>query len=84
MGWEKCNCVGRSLATCFGDVDLVAAIVLGGVTNVPSIYAMRIPGAAVGWFGVDNDTGPRRRHRSAVEIEWTIELGFCREPRIEA
>jgi hypothetical protein len=42
--------------------------VLRGLTKVPSIYAMPIPGAAVGWFGVDNDTGPRRR-RIGVQLK---------------
>jgi hypothetical protein len=40
---EEFDGAGRSLATSFGHVDLVAAVMLWGVTDVPSIDAMRVP-----------------------------------------
>ena len=43
------------LGTCFRDVVSVAAVVVAGVSNIPSINCMRRPGESLVWGFVDED-----------------------------
>jgi len=45
-----------------------------GRAKVPTINAMWCPTAAHTGFLVDDDVGPRRSNRGAIEVEWAIEL----------
>jgi hypothetical protein len=84
MGGEEFYGIGGPFPTCCGNVDLVALVVAGGLADIPAIHAMSLPRAAKRRFGVYDDAVPARRcHRRAVEIKWSIELGFCQETWIE-
>jgi hypothetical protein len=49
------NYVGDAEGLSFGADDMMAAVMLEGYTNVESIGAAEVPGAAGGWFFVDDD-----------------------------
>ena len=73
--WEKLDGLGDAFGTGGRDVVSVAAVVVSGGANVPSIDGMRGPGAAlVRWFE-DEDSCARRGKWRGIEIKDAVELG---------
>jgi hypothetical protein len=57
---KKRNCVGVAFGGCLGDVDTVAAIVLGGWDQVPAIDTASVPRATLSGFFMDDNTSSWR------------------------
>ena len=45
--WEELYCFGDAFCVSAGDVYAVASVVVRGGSEVPSIYTVGVPGAAV-------------------------------------
>ena len=57
--WEELHGLGDALQSCGWDVDTVTAVVLGGWSEVPAIYAVGCPRGALFTCRVDLDLGSR-------------------------
>jgi hypothetical protein len=58
--WEPVDCEGITDAKCACDVALVAAVVLGGRADVPTVDSMRRHALALVGRDVHDDTGAGR------------------------
>jgi hypothetical protein len=74
--WEKLHGFCDSFRDCFGYINPVAAVVLGRRPDIPSIDAMRCPGATVGGSFMYKDACAGWDKRRSVEIKSSIELRF--------
>ncbi len=68
------NCVGDADGLCFGVNDTMAAAVLEGDASVETVRAAEFPGAAGGWFVVDNDRIVKWQERGGIVVEGAIEV----------
>ena len=75
-GWEKLNCAANSNGIGLGDVDCVALIGLGRKSDIPAVYALGGPGAALGGCFVEDNFGTQWCQRGTVEIEGAVEVGL--------
>ena len=81
---EELDCFGNSFGASFGDVDSMAAIMLGGGSNVPSIDSVWCPSASVCWCFMDKNSGARWSEGSAIVIEGSIQVCFGRDSWVQA
>ncbi len=63
------NCVRDAEGLSFGVKDTVE-----GDASIESIGAMEIPGAAGGWFVVDDDRAAKWQERDDIVVEGAIEV----------
>ena len=84
MGREPFERIGDARCSCFDDVYMVAAVMVGGRADVPSRDAMWCPCFADIGFFVHDDFGAQWAKRSSVEIESAMQLGLCRERGVDA
>jgi hypothetical protein len=65
---------GNSFSACFWNVDAVARVVLGSSAKIPSVNAVKSPGAADSRGFVDKDFGAWWRKRCSIVVEGAVEL----------
>ena len=58
----------------FGINDAMAAVMLQGDTNVESVRALEVPGAASGWLIVGDDRAAEWEERGGIVVEGAIEV----------
>jgi hypothetical protein len=64
--------------------DLIAAVVFHGRANIPTFFAVWVPGGAVSGRFENNDLTPGGSEGGAVEIKLAEDLGLGGEPGVEA
>ena len=79
---EKFDGAGYPLGAGCGDVTPVAAVMFGGMSNIPALNAVWCPRSPnLGSF-MNEDFGAGRCHGGLVEVEGTIHMGFGGELRV--
>ncbi len=68
------DCVEDAEGLCLGIDDQIATVMLEGDTNVESIRAVEVPGAAGGWLIVDDDGAAKWQERGGIVVEGAIEV----------
>ena len=58
--WEKFNAIWVSLSSCFGDIDVMAPIMVHWETELPSLYSMGCPSFSNSWIFINNHLCTRR------------------------
>ena len=81
--WEELYFFGDAFCASVWYVDALASVVVRGGSEVPSIYTVGGPGAAVFGCFVYYDSRACWCEWCAVEIKGTVELGFCRKSWVE-
>ena len=80
---EEINCVGHPFGSGPDDIDCVAAVVLEGWSDIPPLFAMRIPRGALVRAFMDEDAGTGRCKGGSIEIKGTMELFMCGDGWVE-
>jgi hypothetical protein len=68
------NSVGDAEGLGFGIDDAMAAVMLQGDTNVETVRATEVPGAASGCFIVGDDRAAKWEERGCIVVEGAIEV----------
>jgi hypothetical protein len=76
---EELNCVKNSVCFCVVDMNSVAAVVIWGGTELPSIHTIWVPVSALFRFFMGYDTPSWRGHLCFVKVIMAIELRVCRD-----
>ena len=61
----------------FGDIQLVAAVVVGRVANVPSFFTMEVPRLAIGRAFMNESATTKWDKRAFVVVKGAIDVFFC-------
>ena len=74
--WKKLDGAGDAFGAGLGDVTPIAAVMFGGMSNIPALNAVWCPRSPnLGGF-MNEDFGAGRCHGCLVEVEGTIHMGF--------
>jgi hypothetical protein len=76
MGRKEFDGWTDSCAGCPRDVNCVAPIMIGGMCNIPTIYAMGLPSAALFRHLVQYHFRTKGGEWGAVEVERTVQMGM--------
>ena len=71
---EELNGIGCAFGAGLWNVDLVASVLFGSGTDVPDIYTMRCPGAAIGWVFKHEDSCSWGGKGISIKFENAVEL----------
>jgi len=74
FAWEPCDSVSDVLGLGVSGPDGVTVVQIHGRAKVPTINAMWCPTVMHAGFLMDDDVGPRRSNRGAVEVKGAMEL----------
>jgi hypothetical protein len=66
--------VGDAEGLGFGINDAMAVVMLKGDTDVESVRAAEVPGAASGWLIVGDDRAAKWEERGCIVVEGAIEV----------
>jgi hypothetical protein len=80
---EPCEGVGDTLRTGVTCPDAIAAVMVEGGTQVPSMDGMGSPGAPGRGFFMDEDPDARRCKRGTVKVENATDMGIGGEVGME-
>ena len=81
---EELNGLGCAFGEGLWNVDPETSVVFGSSTNVPAIYTMRCPGAAIGWGFKHEDSCSWGDKGSLIKVENAVELCFCQQSRFNS
>ena len=79
---EKLDRIGYAFGAGLWNVYPVASVVFSSITNVPAVYTMRCPGAAIGWGFKHEHSGYWGGKGHSIKVEDSIELRFCQQLRV--
>jgi hypothetical protein len=70
------NSVGDTEGLGFGINDVMATVMLKGDTNVDPVRAAEVPGAASGWFILDDDRAAKWEERGGIVVFVFLSSGY--------
>ena len=76
---EDLEGLGCAFGAGIWNVYPVALVVFGSSTNVPAVYTMRCPGAAIGWGFKHEDSCSWGGKGHSIKVENAVELCFCQK-----
>ena len=74
---EKSNCLDYPLRVCVWDIDIVALVVIGGWSQIPTFHAMLYKRASFGRSLKNEYLCDKGCHGGAFKIKGPIELRIC-------
>ena len=74
--WEEFDGAGYALGSGLGDITLIAAVMFGGMSNIPALNTVRCPRSSDLRGFMDEDFGAGWRHGRFIEVEGAIHMGF--------
>ena len=80
---EKFHCAHNSFLSVFWNVVTVGAVMLWGISNVPSFESMRCPCVLVLWCLMNECIFPGKGERSDITVKGSVELRFCGESWVD-
>ena len=84
LGWQELDGATDASTKCPGDIDGVAPVVLGCISDVPAIDSMGCPACTLLWCFVQDDLGTQGGEGGPIEIKGAVEVFGGRESWIEA
>ena len=81
---EELDGLGCEFGTGLWNVDRVASVLFGSGTDVPAVYTMWCPGAAISWGFKHEDSYSCEGKGHSIKAENSVEICFCRQLRVNS